>query len=332
MQNNYRHTRDVLKYSVVHRKRRRARMIKMSIYIFVLLCILIGLTFLVRMPLFAISEIQVKGLQSVSTQDVINEVDGDISGNYAFIFPKKNILFYPKSHIKDDLMKKFETFGDVQINTVDTNKLEVSVTEKKAIGISCQSDQSVTDKTFTNCFFVDSNGRTFQPVFGEPDQSLIRFVDANVNTASSTLASSTISETSKVYTDLNSKGFTVQYIGIIGSKDAEFKIVDNGKIIVSLPADDNLISILDTAINTKPLSSTTPFQYIDVRFGNKVFFKLGSVLDSTARQASSTLSATSTNATSSMLIKTSSSTLVATSSSSTVKSLVPPKPKVKKKK
>ncbi|MEI6553754.1 MAG: hypothetical protein WCO09_04235, partial [bacterium] len=82
------------------------------------------------MSTFTISEIQVKGLQSASTQDVINEVESQVSGSYAFILPRKNIFFYPKDRIREDLLNKFKTFGNVEIKTVDTNKLEISIVEK----------------------------------------------------------------------------------------------------------------------------------------------------------------------------------------------------------
>ena len=292
-QKNYRHTKDVLKYSAVYKKRRRAQSIKLGFFAFLLLCILIGLVFILRMQMFNISDVQVGGLQSFSTQDVVNEVNSQIDGSYAFILPRKNIFFYPKGQIEKDLLNKFSTFASVDIKIVDTNKIEISVTEKNAVAVDCPNEQVILDKTYTGCLFMDSNARTFQNVVGEPDQSLIRFIDSNLGSASSSISSSTINQVGRILSDLNSRNLIIQYVKVPDVKSIEFQVLNNGKIILATPVNDDLIGILDTALKTKPLSDNVAFEYIDVRFGNKVFFKLGnSKASSSLVTGSSTASTT----------------------------------------
>lgn len=327
MQRNYRHTKDVLKYSAVYKKRRKAKTVKMVILGILCLCFLIGIVFVLRMSTFTISEIQVKGLQSANTQDVINEVDSQVGGNYALILPKKNIFFYPKDKIKTDLLNKFSTFANVDINTIDTNKLEIAITEKNAEAVSCKTDVSITADTFSDCFFIDSGAKAFQTVSGEPDQSLTRYVDYNVNSTSSVLTVDVIKQLKKISENLVSKNLVVQYVKIIDSRNVEFQIKDNGKIMVSLPVVDDFLSILDTALNTKMLSSGVRFDYVDARFGNKVFFKLGSGVNgesgtsststiSTLASPTGTVAGTSTiNIISNKVFKTSLSTTSASASS-----------------
>lgn len=273
MQKNFRQAKDVLKYSAVYKKRRKIKIVKMVVFCILFLIILVGLILFVRIPAFTISEIQVKGLQSANTQDVINEIDANIGGSYALVLPKKNILFYPKDKIKSDLLNKFSTFADVSIRTIDTNKLEVTIVEKNAISVSCKTEQVILDKTFIDCFFIDYNAKAFQPVIGEPDQSLSRYVDFNVNTTSTVLSLITMDQVQKVRSNLSNKNLITEFIKLVDSKSIEFKIVDNGKIKISLPVADDFISILNTALSTKLLAGDAKFEYIDARFGNKVFFK-----------------------------------------------------------
>ena len=94
MQRNYRHTKDVLRHSAVYKKRRKLQIVKTVFFGVLLLIILIGVVLILRMSTFTISEIQVKGLQSANTQDVIDEVESKLGGNYALILPRKNIFFY----------------------------------------------------------------------------------------------------------------------------------------------------------------------------------------------------------------------------------------------
>lgn len=274
MQRNYRHTKDVLRHSAVYKKRKKAKFVKIIILAILFICFLIGLIFIVRMPTFTISEIEIKGLQSANTQDVINEVESEVGGNYALVFPRKNIFFYPKGKIKKELLNKFSTFADVEIRTVDTNKLEVAIVEKNATAIACQNESSIIEGTFSNCFFIDANARAFQTVVGEPDQSLTRYVDVGVNAASSTLTVGMIGEIEKVKVNLNDKNLVTGFIKVVDSKTIEFHILNNGKIIISLPVGEDFLSILNTALGTKMLAGSVVFDYVDARFGNKVFFKL----------------------------------------------------------
>ena len=330
MQRNFRHTKDVLKYSAVYKKRRKAKIVKRVFFGVLFLFILMGLVFVVRLSTFTISEIQVKGLQSVDTQDVINEINSSVGGSYALVLPKKNIFFYPKSKIRDSLLKKFNTFADVQIKTIDTNKLEVTIIEKNAVAVGCKAEQAIIDKTFLDCYFIDANARAFQVVTGEPDQSLDKYVDFNVNTASSTLSSTIMEQLQKVKVDLAGKNLITQFIKVVDSKSVEFQIVDNGKIKVAIPVSDDFISILDTALGTNLLSNSAKFEYIDARFGNKVFFKAVDLKgakdlakNSTSTRASSSSSSSSSSALSlfsSSSASSSSSSLAFPSTSSVVKS------------
>ncbi len=331
MQRNFRHTKDVLKYSAVYKKRRKVKIVKMVFFGVLFLFILIGLIFIVRLSTFTISDIQVKGLQSADTQDVMNEINSNINGSYALVLPKKNIFFYPKDKIKNDLLKKFSTFADVQIKTIDTNKLEVTVVEKNAMAVNCKTEQTIIDKTFSDCFFIDSNARAFQAVTGEPDQSLDKYVDFNVNTASSTLSATTMEQLQKVKINLTSKNLITQFIKIVDLKSAEFQIVDNGKIKISIPVSDDFTSILDTALGTDLLLNSVKFEYIDARFGNKVFFKAKGANDekgitknstSTSSSTSASLvvkSLTTKGATTTMSIKNHASTSASTSVPTTVR-------------
>jgi len=305
MQRNYRHTKDVLRHSAVYKKRKKIKIVKWIILAILFLAVLIGLIFVVRMPTFTISEIQIKGLQSANTQDVINQVELKIGGNYALVFPRKNIFFYPKDKIKEDLLNKFNTFADVQIRTVDTNKLEVAIVEKNATAVSCQSEFSIIESTFSDCFFIDASARAFQPVVGEPDQSLTRYVDGGANTATSTLTANMIGEIEKVKTNLSDRNLETGFIKIVDSKTAEFQILNNGKIIISLPVGEDFLSVLDTALNTKMLAGGVIFEYVDARFGNKVFFKLhdGKVQTGEVGVSASGASSTATSSKNALIIQ-----------------------------
>lgn len=325
--NNYRHSKDVLRHSAVYKKRRKVRVIKTYIIIFVIIVALVAFLLLFRMPFLSISEIQVKGLQSASTQAVIDEANLKIHGNYALVIPKKNIFFYPKDEIKNELLNKFSTFKDVEVETVDANKLEISIIERNAGLIVCKNSQSIKDKTFIDCFFADSNSIAFQNVSGEPDKSLIRFVSESVQFGSSTISNSTIEKMYVVLDKLNAVGLSIDYITLVDRNSLEINTVENGRLILPIPIDEKVMSILNTTIKAKPVATKEKFEYIDMRFGSKIFFKLGTENPAQKTNATSTIVSTSTKIATSTKHAT---TTVSSKKTAPRKTLVAPNSKNKK--
>ncbi len=147
---------DIIRAKVSNRKRRyKARLI----FLLVLLIILVvaGI-FTLRWQQVQIINIEVKGNDTVLEQEIISTIKPLIKGHYAFIIPKTSIFLYPRASIEQVLLSKFGYLGKIDMKIKRFSVLEVSVTERTAKYVWCQS------KVEKSCFLADKNGFIFSPI------------------------------------------------------------------------------------------------------------------------------------------------------------------------
>ncbi|MFZ3011795.1 MAG: hypothetical protein WA060_02250 [Minisyncoccia bacterium] len=264
-------------------KKRRRKMVlnKILLSLFGIVVVFFFFTYISRAENLNISEIQMVGNEIVDTEEVRVAIWEEITGKYLWLFPKTNILFYPQDFIKDSLLNKFKRIKTVNLSIENNKTLIVTVTERVAKYTWCGDAPLQTDE---KCYFLDEDGYIFDeaPYFSgevyfkffghsEPEEDyffqerfkqLVSFVD--------TLIKIKLKPTS-LYVTPNGD------VEVLLSKGNQAKT--EPKIIFKLDSDlENIISNLESALNTEPLKSQfknkySSLEYIDLRFGNKVYNK-----------------------------------------------------------
>ncbi len=275
------------------KRRRRIVLNKIFISLFGVLIIFILLAYLSCIDSLNITEIQIEGNKIVNTEALKIEVEKQIAGKYLWLFPKTNILYYPQNSIKNNLQNKFTRLKNINLSIQNNKILLVSVSEREPKYTWCGANEEGNDNQ--NCYFLDENGYIFDkaPYFsGE-----VYFKFYGVTDVGIPQSGSPTSVTGSYFSKQNFKQL-ISFKDIlfnIGLKPIALWIKENGDIEVSLlksalsstvpkiifraNADfQNVAENLEAALTTEPLQSKfknnySSLQYIDLRFGNKVFNK-----------------------------------------------------------
>ena len=253
--------------------------------IFFLICffilILVGLSFFSKWENININDIQILGNKVIETKMIESVVKEKIIGNYLWFFPKTNFLFYPKGQIKKELADKFKRLKNISLNIQNFKTLNIFLTERTALYTYCGLAPAELDASNQKCYFVDNSGYIFDEApyfsgevylkfYGKTDSY---FFQPNFN-------------------KLISFKETLQKIGV---KPVVFFVEDNGDMkvflssttsqlgpFINLKADtdfNQVIENLQSVLTTEPLKTEfktkySSLLYIDLRFGNKVYYKL----------------------------------------------------------
>lgn len=229
---------------------------------------------------------------TVSGEDVIPDtsiraaVTEEIAGTYVGIFSKANIFLYPKQEIEGELKTLYPTLMNAEVRAVDFHTLSVAVAERKPVALWCPSIAATPSQMATgtdSCTLLDADGLVYAHApdysghvyerysgalqngplpqqFLNPTQfhSLSALVDAfNKKIAPDTVTNITVDENNDVHLSVSS-GYTILFV----LKD------DGGSVF------EHFTLVLTAApFTTHTLSD---FEYIDLRFGNKVYYKLKS--------------------------------------------------------
>ena len=242
--------------------------------------VLVGLSFLSKWQALNISDIKITGNKVIETKTIEDIVQGKISGNYLYFLPKTNFLFYPKKEIVEELTAKFKRIKDISINVSNLKTLNISLTERTALYTYCGVAPAELDEKDQKCYFMDEDGFIFDEAPYFSGEVYTKFYG---NTGPYFFKPN--------FTKLVSLKDSFKSIGV---KPVVFFVEDNGDIEVFLSstttqlgpfiifkADADFTKIaenLQTVITTEPLQTEfknkySSLLYIDLRFGNKVYYK-----------------------------------------------------------
>jgi hypothetical protein len=267
-------------------KRQRAAINKFlysAILFFILFSVFI---YVCRIPRLNIQEIKVTGNKVLDTEDMVSYIKSEITGKYFWLIPKSSIFFYSKNSIKNTLSEKYKRLKDIELSIVDRNNLQVSVSEREAVYTWCGEDMEALNAIATDmtpkkesCFFVDKEGYLLDeaPYFSGD----VYFKFFGRAPGGRFLSPDVFDKLIFLKNAIEHMGLDPKILYL--QKNDDIKIYLSGKnqpeIIFKLDSDfQKIAENLGAAIGVEPLRTDlknkySSLLYIDLRFGNKVYYK-----------------------------------------------------------
>jgi len=276
---------------IAHKSPRRRDIFRRRLYVGILLFgVVVGSAlFSVNNTYLFVRSISVTGTRQISSGDIIRIAEETLLGSYAHAVPKRNILFYPKNEIREKLSETFPKLKNTVIVRDRIFNIVISVSEREEKYRFCQKESTLSPDGM--CYSMDESGIVFMEALAEGG-SKVFFKEKNASTTPAEVAipSEIISEQNMriigfLEDGIERLGFSIYSISLGEISDVSFWLRDsNGKessqkIEASYGKDPyRTLSSFDAALSAEPLkrkitSARDTLIYIDLRFGNKVFFK-----------------------------------------------------------
>ncbi len=267
-------------------KKRKKNLFKTLFYVFCAI-VVIGLIILFfRIGFMRISSVTVDTVATTTASEIEKTVLSKLEGNYLYFIPKSNTLFYPKDDIERAVTDSFKKIDTIDVSRSGLSGLSIKITEKKPTAIVCVGfhDQDDSDQ---NCYFSDSDAYVYEksPQFSEgvypkyyistsTDQTLVgmAFIPTdlfkNLQTFIENAGKSSISPLGL-------------FIAENGNYELYIKNMDNSEAVVYFddraPFDKTLSNFVafwgDSFKKKKNATSTPIFEYINLRYGNNIFYE-----------------------------------------------------------
>jgi hypothetical protein len=278
------------------KKRRKAFLSKVVIIVIALFVLAGSCAYFSRLDGLNIKEIKVEGNKVVDESVIVEAVNSELAGKYAFLYPKTNVLIYPEMDIKNSLLEKFPRLASVDLDATDRKTLFINVSEREAKYMWCGEKMPLSVnveslRTEEKCYFMDEEGYIFDEAPYFSGEVYFKFYggggDENPEGASpagSHFAPGNFKQLETFKDVLAGMGLKPVVMHILDEEDVEIYLARSGlgmgpKIIFRSSADlKNTAENLQAALTTDPLMSGfknkyAKLEYIDIRFGNKVYFK-----------------------------------------------------------
>ena len=239
--------------------------------------ILAGLWSGPRYPELLISNINVSGNNAVKEGLIKNSVANNITGVFYIFFPKNNSLWFPKETIEETLLKDYPRLATASVGLKDLKNIEVRVTEREAKDLYCKGEK----ENPTNCYFVDNRGFIFAEAPSFTGSVYKRFFSTTTEfvIGQQVMLRPDFEAITQFSDALSKNGLNVN--SVFMDKDSlKLGLEDGGEIILSNASGansalDNLLILLKSNdFKGRSGDGKLKFQYIDLRFGNKVYYKI----------------------------------------------------------
>lgn len=263
------------KYTSKKFKERKKKILVRKIIIFSILFILLisGTVYLSKHPSMKIEEVVVDGEKFVTKDEIQKIIFEETQGDYWFLYSKSNSFIYPRGIIKERIFNDFPSVKKVNLDFVNNHKIKIEIKEYEPVARWCNDSEK------PECFFLNEDGYVFvkEPLIYSGEFVTFRgFIEGDY------LRSVYISKDK--FQSLEDFIKLVRRLDIhvveVRSEDAHVfylttksgaKLVIDGEDGVE-DTFDNLKTVIERdAINKAQFQN---IEYIDLRFGNRVFYKL----------------------------------------------------------
>ena len=260
-------------------ERRRKKFLLKLVVITIVTVILIGfVSWLSYRSSIQIINIVVNGNNVVSDSDIENVTRGVLDGKYFFLFPRADSLIYPEKEIETVILTIFKQIKSVDIVRTDFQTLSMDIEEQKPYALWCISKN---EEMQDDCYFLNKDGLIFSKAPNFTGNVFFRFY-GYLNGID--LLGKYYLKVNDEFNRINILIDSIRGLDIVptelrpsGDIDMELYMNDGSKILFtrvqrSSEILDNLKVVLES--ETFKNMKMDNVEYIDLRFGNKVYFKL----------------------------------------------------------
>jgi cell division septal protein FtsQ len=251
------------------RARRKKRRVRLAIFVglavAVVLAALVAASYL---PFIQIKEVSVMGTQTLATSTVVDYIDEQISGRYLFIFPKRNIFLYPKRGVSQELLASFPELRSANVHAVNFHTIVADVVEREPKAKWCTDDV---------CYLMDQDGVIYASALGAGELVTYRGETTGERLPKQYLTQERFEALFALVDALAQRVGAVTWVNVDNNDDAEVRF-ESGfalKFALADPQGD-VFERFELALTSEPFKShkLSEFQYLDLRFGDKLYYKL----------------------------------------------------------
>ena len=256
--------------SPIRMRRRRNRLVITAASFFLFTCVLALVSYVSYMPRFSVQAITVTGEKSIPEDVVRNYVDAIIHDGSRHYLSRANIFVYPSAVIERDLSKDFPRIASASVSRSDpfSNTVVVSITERESVALWCSQN---------TCYDMDKGGFIFSQ--DDATSSMYRFqggVESSAEPIGQTFASGHLAGLMAFLDALGQAGFTAPGASVESEQDFTVPLAMGFPLKASFGSDaPTLVGNLKLVLQSEALAGKQgEIQYIDLRFGNRVYYKL----------------------------------------------------------
>lgn len=255
--------------------RARRRRTRALVAVGVLLALVIGawgVSLVSYLPRFSVSSIDVEGAQVVQPELIRSYAETVLDDGSFHWLSRSNIFLYPRVEIEKAIPENFPRIESAHISRESflATVVKITVKERTMYGIWCDEEK--------RCYEMDETGFIFSET---PYTTSTRYVfTGGIPTSSDPIGQSFIKAhlpgLLSLLRLLGQAGYEPRGAAVVSSQDFHVSLASGFMLKVSFGGDANALARnLELVLSSDTLKDKKDqIEYIDLRFGNRVYYKL----------------------------------------------------------
>jgi len=264
---NPRYISDTLK-----QKKKKVKKIKMYFFIFLIVLFFLGILYLFQIPQIQITETKISGNSFVTTQEIQDKANSILHSKIAWIIPRSNIFIFPKKTL-EKMIKENPAIIDVRVRKDLFKKITIDIVEQEKEALYCTSFDR------TNCFYLNNEGFIYSQVteYIVPEQESIIYLEGDQKALKEYVFEKDLYVGVMSFIKSSARyGIPLSHAYVKSDAILEFQTRSGSRLLTSRYDDlqkdfSNFIALIDQKVIT--IDQLGQIEYVDLRFGNKVFYK-----------------------------------------------------------
>ncbi len=239
--------------------------LRLGIAVFILFIVI----FVLRSSFLDIKEVSIFGAQSIDSVVLKSKIDELLSQKRFFVISGRNMFFYNKDLIIESIKKEYPQIKSIYIGRNINKTIDITLNEYEPKYVWCNKS--------SDCFFMNNDGLVFKKIdpflIGDRVVFVSNFLDDPL--LSYVIPKYQMSQYVEMIEKSASSSLPIQRISIqeVNKGTAHTTL---GNIIFN-PDSGEIVKQLQNALvlisDLKKSKENVKFEYIDARFGNKIFYK-----------------------------------------------------------
>lgn len=248
----------------LHTRRARARRVVFAALFLLALMLCGALVYGISRPEVLIHSISVSGANRLDAQSIERVVEEAMQGAYLGIIPRASTFVFPREAVRRTLLETFPPLADVSLARNGFTSLTVSVHERAPVARWCSLSE--------DCFVVDAVGMLFDAP-GESERGLILYTSQDDLRLRSVFYDGGFSHLAERIERVSRAALRTPVQVRIDGPDARVLFAEGGEVWFETgAASPHLEENVRTVFSSRGITERE-FEYVDFRFGNKVFVK-----------------------------------------------------------
>ena len=222
-----------------------------------------------------IQNVTIEGAQNTSEEEVRRIAEEELGSNF-LIWSKNNFLLAPRNDIENRIEDEFDRVKHVRVDVKGVSRLHITLDEYVVSYTYCDIVKQ------DNCFFVDATGLVFaKDIYGiSTEHILFQGVISEDAVGEHLLPKTEFVHVIDFIKGLADNDMHVEKVVLGLEGETRFTLLEGAEVVIDRTENvqkmlGNFLLLLaeETVVNESREAFLSQTEYIDVRYGNKVFYK-----------------------------------------------------------